>query len=97
LEKSRRHLAVPFRGAYLAFAFLWVWGKFGGLHAWGATYSHIVPLPIAVTKSFAFRGSIEREGLFRDRTPDLGTSAQRLVGKLTHLPGEQALGPALKP
>jgi hypothetical protein len=49
------------------------------------------------SNSFVFKTEIEREGLPRDSTPALETSAQRLVGKLTHLPGEQALGPALKP
>jgi len=29
--------------------------------------------------SFVFKPNIEKEGLPRDRTPDLGTSAQRLV------------------
>jgi len=32
-----------------------VWGKFGGLHACGATFSHIVPLPSASAKSFSFK------------------------------------------
>ena len=33
-------------------------------------------------KSFSFRSKIEKEGLPRDSTPDLETSAHRLVGKL---------------
>jgi hypothetical protein len=41
------------------------------------------------SNSFAFKTKIEKEGLPRDSTPDLETSAQRPVGKRTHLPGEQ--------
>ena len=40
-------------------------------------------------KSFSFRSRSEKEGLPRGSTPDLEASAQRLVGKLAHLPGEQ--------
>jgi hypothetical protein len=45
--------------------------------------------------SFVFKSNNEKEGLPRDRTPDLETSAQRLFGKLAHLPlsREQTLGP----
>jgi hypothetical protein len=43
------------------------------------------------SNSFVFKTNIEKEGLPRGSTPDLETSAQRLVGKLTHLPGEQVL------
>ena len=39
--------------------------------------------------SFAFRSKIEKEGLPRGSTSVLETSAQRLVGKLTHLHREQ--------
>jgi hypothetical protein len=93
MAKSSGHLAVPFRGAYLAFASLWVWGKFGGLHACGATCSYIVPLPMSSAKSFSFRSRSEKEELPRGSTPDLETSAQRPVGKRTHLPGEHGLYP----
>jgi hypothetical protein len=42
-------------------------------------------------KSFSFRSKIEKEGLPRGTTSALETSAQKLVGKLTRLPGEQVL------
>jgi hypothetical protein len=41
------------------------------------------------SNSFVFKTEIEKEGLPRDSTPDLETSAQSLVGKLAHLPREQ--------
>jgi len=44
-----------------------------------------------VANSFAFRSKIGKEGLPRGSTPDLETSAQRLVEKLTHLPRKQGL------
>jgi hypothetical protein len=65
--------------AYVAFASLSLWGKVGGLHACGATYSYIVPLSNSSAKSFLLRSKSEKEGLPRGSTPDLGTSAQRLV------------------
>ncbi len=71
-------------------------GKFGELHACGDTFPHIVPLPNASAKPFCFNRRIENEGLPRRNMSALETSAQRLVRKPTHLPGEQALGPALK-
>ena len=43
--------------------------------------------------SFVFKTNIEKEGLPKDRTPDLEASAQSLIGKLTHLPGEHGLCP----
>ena len=52
----------------LAFAM----GKIRGLHACGATCSHIVPQPNSFVKSFAFRSKIEKEGLPRGSTPAMG-------------------------
>jgi hypothetical protein len=37
------------------FTVVLVWGKFGGLHACGATFAHIVPLPNSSAKSFSFK------------------------------------------
>jgi hypothetical protein len=45
------------------------------------------------SNSFLFRSKIEKEGLPRGSTPGLESSAQRLVGKLAHLPGEQERHP----
>jgi len=41
------------------------------------------------SNSFVFKTTIEKEGLSRDSTPALETSAQKLVGKRKHLPCEQ--------
>jgi hypothetical protein len=49
----------------------------------------------SLAKSFSFRNKIEEEGLPGDSTPGLEASAQRLVGKLAHLPGEHGLCPRL--
>jgi hypothetical protein len=46
------------------------------------------------SNSFVFKTTIEKEGLSRDSTPALETSAQRPVGTRTHLPGEQGFSAA---
>jgi hypothetical protein len=46
-------------------------------------------------RSFSFRSKIEKEGLPRSSAPALETSAQTLVGKLTHPPREQEYMSAL--
>ncbi len=56
------------------FAWLSLWGKFGGLHACGATLSYTVPLPSSLANPFVFKNEIEKEGLPRGRTPDLGAA-----------------------
>jgi hypothetical protein len=50
---------------------------------------YIVALPKSSVKSIAFKSEIGKEGLPSGSTPDLETFAQRLVGKLAHLPREQ--------
>jgi hypothetical protein len=60
LAKRRGYLAVPFRSAYLA-ASLWVWGKVGGPHACGATFSYIVPPPILLLNPFLSEVGVKRK------------------------------------
>jgi hypothetical protein len=55
-----------------SFASSSLWGKVGGLHACGATFSYIVPLPKSSVKSIALRSKSEKEGLPRGGTPALG-------------------------
>jgi len=55
-----------------AFAVISLWGKFGGLHACGATFPYMVPLPnIFLTRLFS-KTEIEKEGLPRDSPAGLG-------------------------
>jgi hypothetical protein len=90
LAKGRGYLAVPFRSAYLA-ASLWVWGKVGGLHACGATFSYIVPPPILLLNPFLSEVGVKRKDFPEVARLTWAHPRERLVGKLTHLPGEQTL------
>src|SRR5258708_26507094 len=54
------------------FAVISLWGKFGGLHACGDTFPHIVPLPNILLTRLFFKTEIEKEGLPGDITPALG-------------------------
>jgi len=54
------------------FAVISLWGKFGGLHACGATFSYIEPLPKFELILLFSKEEIEKEGLPGDITPTLG-------------------------
>ena len=80
-------LDESFGSVRIAFASFSIWGKFGGLHTCGATFSYIVALPNSSVKSIAFRNNIEREGLPRGSTPGLGAGGLRFKsGRPDHLP-----------
>ena len=72
MRSAKRRSTVYLRGLGRAFAWPSLWGKFGGLHACGAAFSYILPLPNSLANPFIFKSEIEKEGLPRGSTPVLG-------------------------
>jgi len=55
------------------------------------TVAHRQPHAMITTKLFCFISNVENRRVVLSSAPALETSAQRPVGKRTHLPGEQTI------
>ena len=76
VRSVKRRSTVHLRVLGRVFTCLSLWGKFGGLHACGATFSYIVPLPNSLANPFIFKSEIEKEGLPRGSAPALGAGGR---------------------